>query len=556
MQFTVPVAASILATVVSLGVAVFAWRRRRMPGAVPLAAFTVATAVWTGGNALQIASTSLGAKLFWVDVQYVGTVVVPLAWFAFACEYAGREEWVTRRSLAVLAVIPAITILLAWTNGYHHLVRTSAELATVGDTVTIQREFGPWFWFANFYSNLVNAAGTVLLLHGLVRSRRLYRIQTLAVLAGTTVPWVGGTLFYNGLIPVEPEVFFGVSALTFALAISKYGLLDIAPVGRHTVVEEMDDPVVVLDDDRIADANPAAADLFGWRDADAAIGLSTDEAFVGCPEFERQYDTDDAIDELSVEDANGREREFDVQFTPLSERAVDAEILLLKDVTSVKRHEAALERQNRRLERVGHTIAHDLRNPLNVAQGHLELGRETDVDVDDHLAKVDDAHDRMDDIIEEVLAMARDDETARRDPHSVGDLAERAWANVETADAALAVDEGVGVVEANDSQLASVFENLFRNAVEHGGPDATVRVGALDDGGFYVADDGPGVPESDREEVFEQGFTTRSDGNGVGLAVVADVADRHDWRVAVTESEAGGARFEFRGTDGVCTVAQ
>jgi signal transduction histidine kinase len=161
-----------------------------------------------------------------------------------------------------------------------------------------------------------------------------------------------------------------------------------------------------------------------------------------------------------------------------------------------------------------------------------------------------------------------------REPVALPEVIQRGWDTVETADAALQVDVHA-TVPADESRLRQLLENLFRNAVEHGstsppsrapedavehgstspasqaqqdpaehdGSDVTVRVGPLDDG-FYVADDGPGIPSEDRERVFESGYSTSEDGTGFGLAIVREIADAHGWDVDVCESEAGGARFE------------
>jgi signal transduction histidine kinase len=231
-------------------------------------------------------------------------------------------------------------------------------------------------------------------------------------------------------------------------------------------------------------------------------------------------------------------------------------------VTERKRQEARLERQNERLEEVGRTIAHELRNPLSVADGHLELAREVGTEpANEHLERTAAAHDRMEDIIEEVFDMARGEEPTVDERVRLRDVAESAWRNVETGGGDLAFDGDDVELVADERQLTSLFENLFRNSLDHGGSDVTVRVGVLGDSnpgspasrgdgdGFYVEDDGPGVPEDVRERVFERGFTTADAGTGVGLAVVSDVAEAHGWEVAVTESEAGGARFEVRGVE-------
>ena len=210
----------------------------------------------------------------------------------------------------------------------------------------------------------------------------------------------------------------------------------------------------------------------------------------------------------------------------------------------------------------GDIVSHDLRNPLNVASGRLELSRaERD---DDHLEAVATALDRMGDLIGDLLALAKGGEPLEAtDRVDISAATETHWDNVETGAATLAIESGL-TIEVDRSRLGQLLENLFRNAVEHGStgnrPEADdsvghgfegirVTVGELDDcTGFYVADDGPGIPEADREAVFESGHTTGS-GIGLGLAIVEEIATAHGWRVSVTDSAAGGARFEITGVD-------
>ncbi|MHB9287732.1 histidine kinase N-terminal 7TM domain-containing protein [Halobacteriales archaeon Cl-PHB] len=241
-------------------------------------------------------------------------------------------------------------------------------------------------------------------------------------------------------------------------------------------------------------------------------------------------------------------RQFRTQLVPVTD--AEGNVLLgmsvVTDITELKERERALERQNERLEQVASVISHDLRNPLNVASGRTSLARETG-DVD-HLAAVEDAHDRMEDIIEDVLSLARHGHTVREaESVALAEVARDAWAHVDTADATLTVDAAV-TVDADPGRLSQVLENLYRNAIQHGGPGVTVTVRATDDG-FVVADDGPGIPEADRDEVFEAGHTDHEDGTGLGLAIARSIVEAHGWDVAVEESADGGASFRFSGLD-------
>ncbi len=229
----------------------------------------------------------------------------------------------------------------------------------------------------------------------------------------------------------------------------------------------------------------------------------------------------------------------------LAEHAVAA-INRLERERELEQRAAELSKQNERLDRFASVVSHDLRNPLSVARGRLDLARTTGDE--DHYAAVERAHERMDELINGLLTLARQGEL-KSDPVPVGleGAADQAWRTVETGDLELVVDADA-TVEADPERLRQLLENIFTNTAEHGDGATAVTVGALDDG-FYVEDDGVGIPESSREDILESGRSGTEDGTGLGLAIVDTIAEAHGWGVTVTESAAGGARFEFRGTD-------
>ncbi|MFB6091971.1 MAG: PAS domain S-box protein [Haloquadratum sp.] len=219
----------------------------------------------------------------------------------------------------------------------------------------------------------------------------------------------------------------------------------------------------------------------------------------------------------------------------------------------LREREEELTRQNARLEQFASVVSHDLRNPLQVASGRLDLAAD-DCD-SEHLEAVSRAHDRMESLIEDLLTLARGEQsTIDPSPVELRSFAERCWETVDTTDATLAVETD-RVIRADETQLRQLLENLFRNAVEHAGPAVTVTVGALDDPddgtaiGFYVADDGSGIAPEAREEIFEYGYSTDADGTGFGLSIARRCAENHGWEISATESAAGGARFEITDVD-------
>jgi PAS domain S-box-containing protein len=205
-----------------------------------------------------------------------------------------------------------------------------------------------------------------------------------------------------------------------------------------------------------------------------------------------------------------------------------------------------LAHQNERLEEFAGIVSHDLRNPLNLARGKVQLAERTG-DFE-HLDDADDALGRMEGLIDRTLALARKGEIiGERETVALGDVARNCWQTAGTEDGTLEILEPIEV-SADANRLSQLLENLFHNAVEHAGESVTIRVGPLEDG-FFVEDDGPGIPDGDRVSVFEAGFSTSAEGNGLGLSIVNLIAEAHGWSISIEDADESGARFEFRTED-------
>ncbi|MFB6272545.1 MAG: ATP-binding protein, partial [Salinibacter sp.] len=229
-----------------------------------------------------------------------------------------------------------------------------------------------------------------------------------------------------------------------------------------------------------------------------------------------------------------------------------------------RRATTRLERQNERLDSFASFVTHDLRNPLNVAMGRLQLAQNAPSDPDgksdgeqadqgpDHLAAVGRALTRMNDLIEDVMTLTWSEQTLDPDdrtPCRLAEVATTSWGHVDTAQATLHTDDGL-ILRAHKDRLQRLLENLFRNAVEHGGNAVSIRVGELD-GGFFVEDDGPGIPPDEREAVLREGYSSNEEGTGLGLSIVQSIVEVHGWSLSVAESKDGGARFEVTGGEEV-----
>jgi PAS domain S-box-containing protein len=531
------------ASAISATLLVYAWRHRERRGAVPLAVTLAGALCWELSALLSVVGRGTPLALFSTQPATVGANLAVVGFVLFALAYTGREDRVTLRTGVALSVVPAVALVLKTVNSLHgtywtSVVRDMSEIS--GYTI----EYGLAFYGYTAYSYALLFVGTLLILDYAADAASVYRYQTTAIVVAVLVPLVSNALLVFEVVETDlAPVAFAVSGVAFWWAIYRAEFLDLAPIGRQVVVDDLYDGVFTVDrDHRLVDVNPTGRKLFGFEDEDI-VGKHVDDLLADFPEIRTLYwrhADRDGDTEFDIEFAG---RYYHVEILSLTDGLDAGRTIHVRDVTDQKRREQELERKNERLERFASIVSHDLRNPLNVIQGRVELAEDDD-DVAPHLDSIATNADRMGDIIEDVLAMTRNDGIGRRERVDVATLAQRAWEHVHTDDATLETP-GSRAVTGDPDRLVQLFENLFRNAVHHGGPGVTVTVGPLDDGsGFFVADDGPGIPPEDRERILEDGYTTSEAGTGLGLSIVAEIVDAHGWTLDVTDSDAGGARFE------------
>ncbi|WP_318569179.1 PAS domain-containing protein [Salinigranum marinum] len=384
----------------------------------------------------------------------------------------------------------------------------------------------------------------------------------------------------------------------------------------ETIVEALGDPVYTTDAvGKLTYVNDAFVEATGYDfetalGADAAALLKTEEgreAAFSAIRRARETDSPERFEfDLQTADGDAIPCEDHLSLLP-----TDADFRgtagVIRDISRRKDREATLRRQRDQLDKFAAVVSHDLRNPLSVALGHVQLALETESS--ERLDTAEDALERMDRMVDELLLLARTGAVVNDpEPVTIDAVARDAWAVTDTGDATLSLDDGLPAVSADPSRLAGLFENLFRNSVEHGStgnrtaaqsgeaiersstssrpetddavehgstngrsqidsatdhPPASsqtaprsadrveVRVGVLENGagrGFFVEDDGPGFGSSvdDPDGLFDPGVSTATDGTGYGLTIVRDVAEAHGWTVTATAGDDGGARFEFR----------
>ncbi|MCG8352621.1 MAG: ATP-binding protein [Chloroflexales bacterium] len=373
----------------SVTLAVFVWQHRSRPGAKSLSLLMLAVAVWSLFYTLALVSTDIAVKQIWINAIYFGVVLVPATWLTFAIQYVDQDRWLSARNLGFLAILPIVTILTVWTNDLHGLFRQSFSLNTSGIFTTFDVVFGPAFWVHTAYSYGLFLLGIMLLLRDWWLTPRIYRRQTSIIIVAALIPWLSNVFYvfrFQPLIPLDLTPFaFALSGLLVALCLFHFRLLELAPVARNLIVEQMGEGLIVLNaQNRIVDINQAAARSIACTPREV-IGRAADQAFQHQPELLMCYHNAAPNNEIALE-KDGGQRFFDMRLTKLNDRANRSVgcLIVLHDITEHKRVENALiqtkeaaESANRAKSVFLANVSHELRTPLTSILGYSELLQRT-----------------------------------------------------------------------------------------------------------------------------------------------------------------------------------
>ncbi|SEL42183.1 histidine kinase N-terminal 7TM domain-containing protein [Haloferax larsenii] len=543
--------------VICFAITALSWRYRERPGGFPLVVMAFSAAVWS--VAAGVASLFVSPVVTKAAQTVVYIVIGPtaVAWFYVVVEYSGHEWWKQKPVVGGLLGFIGLEWVSILTNPLHHLYATGTS--NLPQSGLIDPTPGVILYGYTLFRVTLMLIGLSILLERYASARGVSKIQTASLVFTGVLPVSTGFLELMDFVRI-PGLDFSVIGIVLSSGIVLWALfyadfLEFVPVARETLFENMTDPVVAVDTDgRVVDLNGRAKLLFDVDDD--AIGMPTTAVFEEYPQLSTApVGTSAEPIEITAE-VDGLQYQYELAVSPIvprsahtaaAEDALDSSLgflFVFRDVTLQKQREQAIERKNDRLEQFASVVSHDLRNPLNVAQGWVTLAR--DDNDSESLAKVTQAHERMELLIENLLTLARSGNAiSETEPVNIAELTHTCWQTVETASATLTVDTDV-TVHADPTRLQELVENVLRNAIDHGGEDVAITIGTLeDDRGFYIADDGSGIPLEAKEQIFESGYSTGQDGTGLGLAIVAEIATAHGWRIGVTDSDEGGARFEF-----------
>ncbi|SDM62731.1 PAS domain S-box-containing protein [Halogranum gelatinilyticum] len=296
-----------------------------------------AVVLWSTAYWFQLSSTTLAGKLFWNRFVWVGVTLMAVAWPVFVFTYAERHRWTGPAGILALGAVPLLTLLAVLTPQYRGLVATPDGLVTVSQGVMLAIEPGILFLVFLLYTYLVDLVTLGVLAYDAYSHHGVRRRQSTLLAVAGTIPLTGSLLSVAQLLPMPyldlTPITFGVTILVVAYVLSRYQMLDVVPVARTQLIDEMTDGVIILDgDEQVADLNSTARTLF--EDANRLVGQPAETALADYPTLLAHLTGTDSSEDLVV-DCDGSRKYYDVTVTRLDEPsgATSGLVLSLRDIT-------------------------------------------------------------------------------------------------------------------------------------------------------------------------------------------------------------------------------
>lgn len=543
----------LIAGTISLLLTYIGWQNRAQTIVQPFILLMAAETVWIFGYLIELSSSSIDAVLLINTIEYPALQTVPIAWLFIVLCYTGREHYLTRRTVPLFFIIPAIVWILVLTNPLHHLYYTGFYEASFGSSTIWLYEHGPLFWIHIGYCYLVTLIALILAAGRLFITTELYRRQSLLLVCAACIPAFCNMAYVFQLAPfpqfdLTPFAFLA-SGIILAVGLLRYQLFSAVPVAYSLVFSTMRDGVIVTNSEyRVIDLNPAAERITGTSSHDA-IGKMVGDVFFLLASLREDSDSSSERRIEAEVQKEGKLRFYDISVTPMDRAGAGPSgyLCLFRDISDRKGSELALAQANRKISLLSSITRHDLMNKLMAVGSYLELSRElaTDPTQMEYLDRQLGAVNAMG----QQIAFTREyEQLGAKAPvwQQVAPVINRIRNQVDFHGVSLHCSIGPLEVYA-DPMLEKVFYNLFDNAVTYGG-DGLFKIFVSsnrqgDDMAIVIEDNGAGITQEDKELLFKRGFGKNT---GLGLFLSREILAITGITIEETSEPGHGARFRIR----------
>lgn len=577
----------IAATLISLIISYYSWKRRTSSGAKPLALLMALVAFWLLCQTLQDASTNLSFKSFWYHAKFLGIIFSPTVWTILTLQYTRKDKYLKKKFLILFHVIPLVSLVSVWTNPILKTFVTDLTFKTENSIQIVTTHEEVWFWAHTYYSYTLMLLGIVILFVGLVQLPNIYRKQNVLLLIGAFIPLFGNVLTVFKLVEfpysdITPLALL-LTGLLFFWALFRLKLMDLVPIARHAIIESMNDYILVLDtQNRIVDINPSAVKFLGQNASDI-IGKYASDALSKWSSLLEKFRDATETNEKIILNKDGAFRYFNLNITPIYDKKhiITGSLILLRDITELENAMIELkdsreiaESANKAKSQFLANMSHEIRTPMNAIIGMSDLLSATSLKEDqrEYLLMIQNSASSLLTLINDILDFSKIEAgklEIERIIFNLNDLIVNSLSPLKL----IAAEKNIDLIcEIEDSlpkvlfgdplRIKQIILNLISNSIkftpEYGLIEIIIKKIDYTDKNnaqitikFSITDTGIGIPEDKIEKLFDSfhqldSSTTRKfGGTGLGLSIVKSLIEIMGGFIKVESKFKVGSTFSF-----------
>jgi len=536
-------------------------------------------AIWALTYALEFANPDLDTKIFWSKLSYFGIAFLPVCYFLFTTAFSQKKNIITTKNIALLLVIPVITIVLVLTNEKHLLMWPLVTLDPVKNIAYYSHGIGFWVFF--IYTETLLLLGLYNLVSSIHNFPAYYKRQIGTSLVASVIPIIGNLMYITNINPYPgfdwTPVSFVLTGLIIALGVVRFRMFDIVPLARTKLFEMMNDGVVVTNSEGfIEDCNSAVYTLFNWQKK-SIIHEPFEKVF---NEYNKLTEgLSGNLDSIQLEiNHEAIKNYYQVRISPIyRNKQFSGNILLFHDITSIINTEEELKETNGKLlneiekrekliedlDAFAHTVAHDLRNSLSSILSASEIMEELIEQNDKNLLRefsglIKNSANKSIQITHELLLLAATDKTqVETNPLDMGHIYNESKGQltemIKSSNAVFTEPVEWPLAFGYAPWIEEVWSNYLSNAIKYGGVPPKIEVGAdilaNEKIKFWIKDNGKGLTIQQQIMLFRNFVRLdpqKADGYGLGLSIVKKIIEKLGGTVGVESTGNGeGSKFFF-----------